>query len=417
MTPENRQALRDAASTFGTPLFVYNEAQIVDRARYLRSVFGDLFSVSFAVKCNPNIELLKSLSDCVDQFDISAIGEAFRVREAGWDLAKTSFSGPAKRREELQAAHELGVGEMVCESLEEARQISDIAEAAGAVSSILLRINPSRTPRYFGVNMAGKPSQFGVDEEDLEQVLPAIGELGGVELIGFHIYSGTNCLSEEAVAENFEIFLDLFRRATEMSGILPRRLIFGSGFGLPYLPEDEPLSIEAVRELIGDSVGALRAEPAFAKAELILELGRWIVGPAGYLLTRVVAEKHSRGADIRLCDAGFNNHLAACGMMGSMIRRNWRIENISSETSGSASAREYNLVGPLCTTIDSIASKIRFPSLSVGDVLAIENSGAYGLTASPTRFISHPEPLECLVTREGELRDITESRINRWLDD
>ena len=128
------------------------------------------------------------------------------------------------------------------------------------------------------------------------------------------------------------------------------------------------------------------------------------------LLSSVVAEKSSRGAELRLCDAGFNNHLAACGMMGSVFRRNWRIYNISRPE---AAAATYTLNGPLCTTIDVIATDIELPELRVGDVIAIENSGAYGLTASPTRFISHPEPRE-VMAHNGEFTEVTESLLNHW---
>jgi len=154
----------------------------------------------------------------------------------------------------------------------------------------------------------------------------------------------------------------------------------------------------------------LRADPRFAKSECILEMGRWLVGPAGWMLTGVIAEKRSRGVDIRLCDAGFNNHLAACGMMGTVIRRNWSFTNVSNPE---GEPEKYNLVGPLCTTIDILASDITLPKVRTGDVLAVSNSGAYGITASPTRFISHPEPVEMIIDG-GALVDATESRLNHW---
>ena len=97
-------------------------------------------------------------------------------------------------------------------------------------------------------------------------------------------------------------------------------------------------------------------------------------------------------------------------MMGSVIRRNWRVANLSNPEGEPA---RYTIVGPLCTTIDTLASKIDLPELRVGDIIAIENSGAYGLTSSPTRFISHPEPREAII-EGGALRDVTESLLNHW---
>jgi diaminopimelate decarboxylase len=275
---------------------------------------------------------------------------------------------------------------------------------------VVARINPLQLPPGFSASMSVGPSQFGIDEEEMEAVLPAIAALPGVELLGFHVYSGTNSLDAEAVAQNFAIFTDIFRRAQAMTGIRPRVLIFGAGFGVPYLPTDAPLDHEALPALVNPMLDALRAEPAFAEAALTLELGRWLVGPAGWLMTGVVAAKRSRGVEIRACDAGFNNHLAACGMMGSVIRRNWRFANLSNPHGAHA---RYMLVGPLCTTIDRLAANLELPEVRVGDVLAIEQSGAYGLTASPVKFISHPEPRE-VVWADGAWRDASETRLNHW---
>jgi diaminopimelate decarboxylase len=261
--------------------------------------------------------------------------------------------------------------------------------------------------------MAGRASQFGIDEEDLEPALDRIAGLPNLELAGFHIYSGTNSLSAPAIVANLTNFVQLFRRATARAGIRPRRLVFGSGFGIPYVDGDAPLDVAAVARDIIPVMRDLRAEPTFAATSFALEMGRWLVGPGGWLLTSVIAAKESRGTSIRACDAGFNNHLAACGMMGTVIRRNWVYANLSNPE---GEVHSYMLVGPLCTTIDMLASGISLPEVRVGDLLAVANSGAYGLTASPTRFISHPEPSEVLVAGDA-FEDATESRLNhprRW---
>jgi diaminopimelate decarboxylase len=277
---------------------------------------------------------------------------------------------------------------------------------------VLVRINPAKGPKRFGVNFSGRASQFGVDEEVMGQVLPQIAALPNLRLAGFHIYSGTNSLDPEAIAENFGIYIHLFREASRLCQIEPEKLIFGSGFGLPYGEGAEPLDVAALAALTGPMIDELRAEPLFARAACVLEMGRWLVGPAGWLLTSVVSEKSTRGVEMRLCDAGFNNHLAAFGMMGTVIRRNWGVRNV---TRPNAPPAAYTLAGPLCTSIDVLATNISLPEVRVGDVLAVENSGAYGLTASPTRFISHPEPVEVLLS-EGRATDVSESALNHWTD-
>lgn len=402
------QALLAAADAFGTPLYVYDADVVTSRIATVRGLFGGRFGVSYAIKANPNQRLLDFMRPHLTAFDASSIAEVERALAAGMPAEHISFSGPAKRIEELRRAVEVGVGELVVEGLDEAVSAGAFARAAGVEQRVLVRINPMRVPRKFGASMAGTASQFGIDEEDMRDLVPAIRDVPGLKLVGFHIYSGTNCLDAAAIAENFAIFADVFRQAQAISGIAPERLIFGSAFGIPYLPGEAELDHLALPALVNPIVDGLLAEPAFASARCNLEMGRWLVGPAGWLLTRVIARKASRGTEIRACDAGFNNHLAACGMLGSVFRRNWVYLNLSNPDGPLAN---YNLVGPLCTTIDRLALGVELPETEVGHVLAIPQSGAYGLTSSPTRFISHPEPGEALLS-DGRADDATESWLN-----
>lgn len=403
-------ALLAAAERFGTPLYVYDLDAALARLALLRRLFHDRFAISYAIKANPNPALLRALQPALDLFDASSFAEVLRGIGAGMPAGQISFSGPAKRAAELEGAIALGVGEMVVESLAEAQALSRLAQARGTVQPCLLRINPLHIPRKFGASMAGTASQFGIDEEAIAETLPQIAAFPGLRLDGFHIYSGTNCLDAPAIAENIAIMARIFREAAAIAGITPRRLVFGSGFGVPYLPDEAALDHQALPDLVLPVLDTLQADPALAGARPTLELGRWLVAPAGWLLTRVIGAKTSRGKEIRLCDAGFNNHLAACGMMGSVFRRNWVYQNLSN--AGGALGR-YTLVGPLCTTIDRLAADLDLPEPRLGDVIAVPQSGAYGLTASPTRFISHPEPREAIL-RGGQIEEATETLLNHW---
>jgi len=382
------------------------------RAASLKAAFGGRFGLSYAVKANPNLEVLRRLQGIVDTLDASSGGELRRAKRAGWDAGLVSFTGPGKTDGELQTAVEHRIGCVIVESVGEAKRLSAIAAKAGVKQPILVRIAPATIPAGFGVGMSGKPCQFGIDEEDCEPALKEILALPNLPLRGFHIYSGTQCLKPEAIAQNYENFIHIFRRLCSLFEIVPERLIFGSALGVPYYADDKPLDLAAVAALTNPRLDDLRNEGRFANTEFSLELGRYLIGEAGRYLTRVINIKHSRGADICVCDGGMNHQLAACGHMGAVIPRNYRISKVGAAAGGNV--RSYEIFGPLCTTIDRLARNIQLPKLAVGDVLAVECSGAYGLTASPIHFISHEPPKEIILEKvDGRIKaeEITEKPI------
>jgi diaminopimelate decarboxylase len=397
------ELLEKIAAEHGTPCFVYFVDEVRERIDSLRRVFGGRFQVSYAVKANPNPALLQRLRDGVDLLDISSGGELSLALRNEWPAERLSFTGPGKRDEELRAAVENRVGEHVVESVDEARSLDRMASnlPRGERQRILVRVAPKKLPRGFGVRMAGKPCQFGIDEEDIDSALEEILRLPYLDFRGFHIYSGTQCLDAAAIAANYEIFIDLFRRISVDHDQRPDKLVFGSGIGIPYHDDDEPVDLAELARRVNPALDSLRADSRFRDAVCVIETGRYLVGEAGVYVTRVLRTKRSKGVDIAICDGGMNHHLAACGHLGGMLHRNYRMFKVSSEASDGAE-KTYDLVGPLCTTIDRLGHGVELPALSQGDLIAIRSSGAYGPTVSPLHFISHAPPKEILVeTRDG----------------
>lgn len=391
----NRETLSAAVEQYGTPLYVYSLPEIRTRAQAIRRAFDDRFAISYAVKANPNPALLRQLHDVVRHLDVSSLGELKSAKATGWPPENITFTGPGKTRHELNEAVRLGIGAVIVESLAEAALVSELSAPMGRRQRILLRIAPQKLPPGFGVHMAGRPTQFGIDEEVVDDAVAQVLTFKHVELAGFHIYAGTQCLKPDSICENYKNCVEIFRRLADLHDLHPRMLVFGSSLGIPYHEGDVPLNLEEIGHRTTPLLNELKSHPRFAAAGLLLEMGRYLVGEAGYYLTRVIRRKSSRGAEIAIMDGGLHHNLAACGHLGSVIHRNYRFFPIKPLGAHDAES-PFELVGPLCTSIDTLGHGVKLPSLQEGDVLAMQCAGAYGLTASPMCFISHPLPREVL---------------------
>jgi diaminopimelate decarboxylase len=297
MFPMN-STLVDIARRFGTPCYVYFMADIAARCTALRQAFAQRFRISYAVKANPNVGLLRRLRAHADTLDISSAGEMQHALHAGWSPQCMSFTGPGKRTQELVAAVTQEIGHIVVESVHEASTVSQIARACGRHQDILVRLSPRRIPRGFGLNMAGKPSQFGIDEEDLDGAFAVLKTLPNLRLHGFHIYAGTQCLDANALVEHFEICCALFRQCAIRHALTPRALVFGTGFGIPYYPGQEAFDLGHLAAHVNPALDALLQDDRFRHAVCTLETGRYLVGEAGIFVTRVIRIKDSRGTRI-----------------------------------------------------------------------------------------------------------------------
>ena len=391
--------LRSMSDQIATPAYVYDLTVMGRRFQNLALALPGL-GIRYAVKSNPHPAVLRHLVEEGALIDASSIGEVRRALAVGAHPRKISFTGPGKRLAEIEEAVAFGIGHMVVESLHQAEQTSAAAVARGVMQTVLARISPATSPKGFGARMTGVATQFGIDEEEASATLAAIDALPGLSLQGLHFYAGSNSLDAGAIGANMHNCVELARSLSAGLARAPRRLIFGSGFGVPYHDGQVALDLEEVAAQVRAAMLPLWD---FADVAIDLELGRWLVAPAGQMLVRVLARKSGRGATIAICDGGFNAHMAACGMMGSVVRRNWPITNL---TAPEARREKLTLAGPLCTSIDLLARDLDIAEAVPGDVLAVGLSGAYGPTASPQGFISQPAVRE-LVWDGFALRDET----------
>lgn len=402
------------AEQFGTPCYVYFLDHIVERITTVRQIFDNRLCISYAMKANPNRALLRRLAPYVDHLDISSGGELIVATEADYDPALLTFVGPGKADWELRIAAERNCGQLVVESTSEMCRLDQLGDELDKTIPVMLRVNPKKIAKGYGVAMATRASQFGIDEEELDSALEVVTSLKHVRFSGFHIFAGTQCLDADSIVETFAYSANIFKDYSHRHNLYPSHLIFGSGFGILYHDRDKPFDLQYVAEKSRVSFDELRANPYTGGAELSLEMGRFLVGEAGYYLASVLSKKSSRGREILILDGGMNHQLGASGNLGNIIKRNYPIHRVTPVLPGDNLAK-YDLVGPLCTSIDLMGRDVELGPMERGDVIAIGSSGAYGLTASPTYFITHRQPREFLVetyndkpivtdiTREGTL--------------
>jgi diaminopimelate decarboxylase len=374
-----------------TPVYAYDRQAVSDRVTELRRALPDGLHLHYAIKANPMPALVRHMASLVDGFDVASGGELTIALEAGMDPQRVSFAGPGKSSAELRAAVAAGISVHV-ESEREIVELHRLADELRVRPRLAVRVNPDFQLKTAGMKMGGGPAQFGIDEERVPEVLRRI-DTTRVEFRGFHIFAGSQNLKAQSIIEAQNLTLDLAERLARDAPGAVLDLNIGGGFGIPYFPGEQPLDLTAV----GDNLRRLaaRARGSLPHARLIVELGRYLVGEAGYYICRVVDRKASRGRVFLVTDGGLHHHLAASGNFGQVIRKNYPVL-IGNRVSGQDAA-PTSVVGPLCTPLDLLADNMMLPHAVPGDLVVVLQSGAYGFSASPRGFLSHPDPLEILV--------------------
>jgi diaminopimelate decarboxylase len=375
------------AEAGGTPLFVYDTRRIADQVARFRAAFPGV-SLHYAVKANPYGPLLEAMAGMVDGFDVASAGELGRVAHLGLPI---SFAGPGKRDQELETAIRAGIT-INLESEGEGDRALAICEREGLKAKLAVRVNPPFGLKGSGQKMGGLPSQFGVDHDRASAFVRRIVE-AGAEWQGLHIFAGSQALHAEALIDLQRETVALAASIAEQAGHPPPEVNLGGGFGIPYFAKDAQLDAEAVGAALTDTLA--ERPKILADTKFAIELGRWLVGEAGVYLTRIVDRKESRGRTFLVTDGGLQHQLAASGNFGQLLRRNYPIAIAS--RFGVEAIEEVTITGCLCTPLDLLADEAMLPRAEVGDLVAIFCAGAYGLTASPTTFLSQPMAREMLV--------------------
>jgi diaminopimelate decarboxylase len=380
-----------AARVGQTPFYAYDRALMRERTGELRRVLPPEVKLHYAMKANPMPALVAMMATLVDGIDVASAGELKVALDAGAVAHEISFAGPGKRETELRQAVAARVLVNI-ESLREVALLERLSAELGLPARVAVRVNPDFELKGSGMKMSGGPKPFGIDAEQVPDVLARIGE-GGLVFEGFHLFAGSQNLQASAICEAQQKSFELARRLAMHAPSPVRFLNLGGGFGIPYFPGEQRLDLEPIGANLARLVARAREE--LPEASLVVELGRYLVGEAGVYVTRIVDRKVSRGQVFLVTDGGLNHHLAASGNFGQVLRKNHPV-TISRRTDD-VNTEVASVVGPLCTPLDLLADRMALPSAEVGDLVVVFQSGAYGASASPQSFLSHPHCVEVLV--------------------
>lgn len=385
------------AETTQTPCFAYRLDVARERFLALRAVLPGRVHLAYAVKSNPGPPLLAELASLGAWFDCASAGEVLAVgtarvaagQPAGGQLV---VAGPAKSEADLRAA-------LAADARIQVDGIEDVERLARwhdgpAPLPVNVRVHPLGGVSESASIIGGSgPSAFGVDEEDLPDFVTACAHHPSVRITGLQVFSASNELDAAALLTNHRTALGIGQRLQSLLGHPIDLIDLGGGLGIPYAEGSPELDIAA----LGAGLEELLAENPWFTGNVVLEPGRWLSGPTGVYLTRVVRVKESRGTVFAVLEGGIN-HLLRPLMTGQPFpvravrdRAHPAPPDPAEAGGGAGELTAYTLAGPLCTSLDRVGTAALGP-LTPGDLLVFGQTGAYGFTQAMTNFLSHPVP-------------------------
>jgi diaminopimelate decarboxylase len=384
-------SLRTLTERYGSPLYVYDLDRVLAARRDLVAALPPGCEVYYALKANPHPDLARALREgeggC--KAEISSTGELAAALAAGFDPDDVLYTGPGKTPTELREAVALGVRRFSAESLTDLRNIGEAALAQGTVASCLLRVNSETSSANTGIRMTGRPSQFGIDSETVADLAPDLRAVPGTTIEGLHLFSQSNAESEDALIGEMRHAVELAAHLEKELDSTLRLLDVGGGFAAPYGRHGDRGRYPRLRGALEEALDLWFPRWREGVPRLAVEAGRYLVGDSGTLVTTVGNVKHSRGQTFVVLDAGINTF----GGMSSL----GRTLPISVQIDAEVGEAKAFLAGPLCTPGDILGREVRIPDLRPGDLVAIPNAGAYGLTAGPLMFLGRPAPSEVVL--------------------
>jgi diaminopimelate decarboxylase len=378
----------ELADKYKTPLYVIDETKIRENYRRLYKAFSQYyanFKMYYACKANTNLAVMRILEEEGSGIDAVSPGEVYTSLLAGFDPSRILFTGNNVKNEELKYVVASGVTINV-DSISQLKRLSKLPGTHGMKISI--RVNPNVGAGHHEHCITGGPlSKFGVMEEEAVEVYKLAQELG-FKPVGIHSHIGSGILDPEPFILAVKSLMDIAGAVHQGAGVEFDFIDFGGGIGIPYTPEEKKLDINHFANKIVDLFKEKLDEYKLGNPTMCIEPGRYIVGDASVLLTRVntIKKSYRKFAGV---DAGFNTLLRPT-MYGSYHHV------VVADRPDAEPTQKIDIAGDVCESGDLFARDRPLPDVKEGDLLAILNAGAYGFTMA-SQYNSRPKPAEILV--------------------
>ena len=413
------------AEAYGTPLYVYDLDVVSRQASALRGALPSRFEIAYAVKANPSLGVVAHLAGLGLGADVASLGELRTALRAGVPPGRIVMTGPGKRDEELRAAVDAGIRAITVESPGELDRLDRIAASRPAPTApgspaaspvpILLRAAVPATRAIERVRLVGDDGagKFGMDPGDLLDAARAARRSLRLDLLGIHAFGASNVTDAGALAAHVADTLELARHVARQTGTRFRLVDVGGGLGIPYETGDESIDLAGFGRLLETLAAELPSEPSLRDARVLVEPGRFLVGPAGAYVARVVDRKTVDGRAVAIVDGGIHHVLRP-----ALVGQEHRVRRLTGGTGPDGSSRfvPVTIAGPLCSGLDVFATEAMVQAPDPGDLVAVLDVGAYGFTESMPFFLSHPIPAE--VALRGGRASLLRPRLepDTWLD-
>lgn len=389
----NFKEIKNYVKNYSLPCYVYSKKVITHQYNNLRKSVPDIFRIFYAQKSNPNINILNHICSLGAGCDTASEGEVKSSLEAGFSPDEIMLTGPAKTESEIRFAVEKNLFTINVESIQELYLIDKISGEFGKKQNVLIRINPKFEAGETNKIIGGMGvSKFGIDIDLMPQVFEQIKKLKNISVKGIHIFNSSQILDWNRIFLNIKDVIDTAKKLSSQHKINFELIDAGGGLGIPYSTEEPFLNTEKLGNKLNDLIEKSDYKNFLSGMKIILEPGRYLSGPAGIYLTKVLYTKESCGKKLALTDGGIHHLLRPV-----LIGQEHPIINLSALINKIEEKEKYIVAGPLCTSLDQFNNSVLLNKINPGDILAILNSGAYGFTESMPLFLSHEPAAELFI--------------------